>query len=434
MSAVVLSRKDLLSYGILGLPLAMAALPLYVHVPKFYGDTLGMDLAMVGVVLLALRLFDCAIDPLLGTWSDGLADRRRAIAWALPPLAAGMVALFAPPHAGSAAVWWLAGSLAIVYAAFSLATINHNAWGAELSADTHQRTRVTATREGLALAGVMIAAILPGLSGDPATGLQALAWTFAGALLACGGWTLVRAPRGIQAAVPATPTGVALRAALAAPAFRRLLAVYMLNGIAAAIPATLVLFFIKDVVGDEAHQGVYLAIYFLAAAIAMPGWVAMARRFGKGRSWLIGMALAIAAFVWALRIGPGDSIAFMVICAASGVALSADLALPPSLLADAIDAGPRELRAGVYFGLWTLATKLNLALAAGIALPLVQWLGYRPGELGGSAGLTAIYAGLPCLLKLAAAALCWRNLLRRSFRTALPRANAIAAMPPNREI
>ena len=33
---------------------------------------------------------------------------------------------------------------------------------------------------------------------------------------------------------------------------------------------------------------------------------------------------------------------------------------------------------GAYFGLWTLVTKLNLALAAGIALPMLALLGYTP--------------------------------------------------------
>ena len=60
---------------------------------------------------------------------------------------------------------------------------------------------------------------------------------------------------------------------------------------------------------------------------------------------------------------------------------------------------------GAYFGVWTLATKLNLALAAGVALPLVAALGYVPATRD-HAGLTAlafVYAGVPSILKLAAA-------------------------------
>jgi Na+/melibiose symporter-like transporter len=419
VSAPDLSRPQLFSYGILGLPLAMAALPIYVHVPKYYADTLGLDLAVVGFVLLGLRLLDCLVDPLLGAWSDRSGARAQLIAWSLPVLALGMIALFAPPVAGSSALaWWLAGTLTVVYGAYSLATINHQAWGAELSTDPHQRTRITATREGLALAGVMAAAVIPGLFADGAYGLRVLSWLFAAVLLVCGGWTVWRAPRPPRAASATLDVLHSLPAVLRVPAFRRLLAVYMINGIAAAIPATLVLFFIKDVIGAEARQGWFLGLYFLAGALAMPFWVALAHRIGKGQAWLTAMAVAIVAFVWASRLGPGDTMSFLVICAASGIALSADLALPPSLLADAIDQGPQDLGAGAYFGLWTLATKLNLALAAGIALPLVQWLGYRPGAAttGGIVALAIVYAGVPCVLKLVAVGLAWNNLVRRHSR------------------
>ena len=419
--ATTLSRRDLLGYGVLALPLSMAALPIYVHVPKFYGDTLGIDLALVGFILLALRALDCVIDPLLGAWSDRLPSRAIPITWSLVPLALGMIALFSPlPDSTGGRAIWLAATLAVVYASFSLATINHGAWGAELSSDPHQRTRITATREALALVGVIAGAVIPGWFGSEASGLAWLSVIFAALLVACGAWTLLYAPRSPRAATAPRRLRELLPEALANIRFRRLLSVYMINGIAAAIPATLVLFFIQDVIGAAEKQGAFLAVYFVTGALAMPFWIALARRIGKERAWLAGMMLAIATFIWALRLGPGDSAAFFVICAASGVALSADLALPPSMLADAIEQGPRDLGAGTYFGVWTMATKLNLALAAGVALPLVGWLGYRPG--GGVVAadgshvhaLSIVYAGVPCALKLLAAAMCWQLIPRNA--------------------
>ena len=63
-------RGSSAAYGVLGFPLAMAALPIYVHVPHFYADTLGLSLASVGGLLLAARFLDAVQDPLLGWWSD----------------------------------------------------------------------------------------------------------------------------------------------------------------------------------------------------------------------------------------------------------------------------------------------------------------------------------------------------------------------------
>ena len=92
------------------------------------------------------------------------------------------------------------------------------------------------------------------------------------------------------------------------------------------------------------------------------------------------MALAIGTFVWAYAVGPGDFAAFAVICALSGMALGADLALPPALLARVIErSGHTGAHEGAYFGLWNFANKMNLALAAGLALPVLEALGYAPG-------------------------------------------------------
>jgi Na+/melibiose symporter-like transporter len=63
---------------------------------------------------------------------------------------------------------------------------------------------------------------------------------------------------------------------------------------------------------------------------------------------------------------------------------------------------------GAYFGLWQMVDKLNLALAAGIALPLLQWLGYQPGTLQPAQGtLSQVYALAPCGIKLAAGVFLW---------------------------
>jgi glycoside/pentoside/hexuronide:cation symporter, GPH family len=97
------------------------------------------------------------------------------------------------------------------------------------------------------------------------------------------------------------------------------------------------------------------------------------------------------------------------------VGLGADLALPPSILADVIDDDERlglGRSEGAYFGLWNLITKMNLALAAGVALPLLGAFGYAP-KAANSAGsllvLSAVYALLPCALKALAAIALWRD-------------------------
>jgi Na+/melibiose symporter-like transporter len=127
------------------------------------------------------------------------------------------------------------------------------------------------------------------------------------------------------------------------------------------------------------------------------------------------MVAAVAAFVWAYGLNGPQLGAFAAICVLSGLAFGADLALPPALLARVIDAnGHAGQREGVYFGLWNFVNKLTLALAGGIALPLLEALGYARGGSDAAAlsALAFVYAVVPCLLKLVAAALlylAWRN-------------------------
>ena len=144
------------------------------------------------------------------------------------------------------------------------------------------------------------------------------------------------------------------------------------------MPATTVLFFVDDVIGAGARAGWFLAAYFVAGGFSLPLWVALARRWGKAHAWLLGMAVSVIAFAWAAGLGTGDDVAFALICLASGLALGADLALPPAILADQLARG--EAGAGACFGWWNFVTKANLALAAGLALPLLALLGYAPGR------------------------------------------------------
>jgi len=198
--------------------------------------------------------------------------------------------------------------------------------------------------------------------------------------------------------------------------FRRLLLAYLVNGIANGLPSTLFLLFVAHRLVLEAQQGVFLLVYFVAGLAGVPLAVAAARRLGKHRAWCVAMLATSAAFVWAPLLPPGAGVAFALICLVTGLGLGADLALPPAMQADVIDedtAAGGEGRAGLYFALWGMATKLALALAVGIAFPLLDFAGFDPaaaatGAKSGDLALAALYAWLPVALKLAAVALMWR--------------------------
>jgi GPH family glycoside/pentoside/hexuronide:cation symporter len=404
------TARNGLAYGLLGLPLAFVALPLYVILPNHYARAFGVPLAALGAVLLLARLFDAFIDPFLGRLSDRLfAKSAQSVlllgAVSAVVLAAGFTLLFFPlVHGPNVLLAWATVMLMLTYSAYSALSVSHQSWGAMLGGNEAQRSRIVAWREALGLIGVVLASVTPVALGLPATtGIFFVA-------LAAGWLAWANAVRPVaRAPMTSAVTGTA---AMLRPFrhanFRRLLAVFMFNGIASAVPATLVLFFIQDLLqAPPALEALFLGSYFLAAALSIPLWLALVKRIGLAASWLCGMALAIAVFSWATQVSAGQNSAFIAICALSGMALGTDLALPGAMLAGVIqtngDSGHSE---GAYFGWWNFATKLNLALAAGLALPLLGLFGYAPGVRAPQAlsALVIAYCVLPCVLKLLAAA------------------------------
>jgi glycoside/pentoside/hexuronide:cation symporter, GPH family len=406
-------------YGLLGLPLAFVALPLYVIFPNHYAREFGMPLATLGLVLLLARLFDAFIDPLIGKLSDKLFARSAksvlafgAVAGVL--LAVGFVQLFFPPLAvrqqQPLLIAWAAAMLLITYAAYSALSIAHQSWGAMLGGSEAQRSRLVAWREGLGLIGVILASILPvafGLITSTAIFIIAI-------FIAWVAWK--------QSIKPLAGLTNTSKHSIFKPfqhiAFKRLLTVFVLNGIASAVPATLILFFVQDrLQAPKQMEAAFLGAYFVCAALAVPLWLRLIQRLGLAKSWLLGMVLSIVVFAWAMQLGSGDTTAFIVICALSGIALSADLTIPSALLVGVIaDAGDRGRAEGAYFGWWNFATKLNLALAAGLTLPLLGLMGYTPGTQQPQAlkALTIVYCLVPIAIKIIAALTLYFLMIRQS--------------------
>jgi Na+/melibiose symporter-like transporter len=326
------------------------------------------------------------------------------LAVSLIPFGGGFVALLNPPQHDAG--WWLLGSLALTYLGFSAATVAYQAWGADVGGTSAIRTRLTAAREGFGLLGVVLAAALPTyLASSLVDGVARLSWILPPVLVVAAALSFSQVGSGTSSSADSAALWPSLRRVFGDLAFKRLLLIFVANGVAAALPATLFLFFVADVLRVESASGGLLALYFVAGAASLPLWVRLATEWGRPLAWFGGMLLAMGAFAGASLLGAGDSYPFALICIASGLALGADLALPAAIAADL---GGRQGQAGACFGVWNFVAKLNLALAAGLALPLLAHLGYVPGSEEGLAALSFAYALLPLCFKALAAGMLWR--------------------------
>lgn len=394
--------KPLWPWSLFAALIAAAGLPIYIHAPKFYVDNHGVTLAALGGVLALLRLVDVVQDPLFG-W---LVDRARArrgmwVAIAALVLAVAMVALFAVPPPIAPLAWFTLTMLAL-FSSYSFLSIAFYAQGVDRATDLGARghLRLAGWRETGSLIGVCIAAAAPAVLAvwlnAPFT---AFALGFAAlALLA----SLAMRREWTAASVAATPLRDALRPALTDATSRSLLLIGLLNAAPVAVTSTLFLFFVESRLALPGWEGGFLLLFFLSAAASAPVWGLIGARLGEKKSLMLGMTLAILTFLWAFGLGAGQGIAFAVICVASGAALGADLVLLPALFARRLAQIGGE---GAGFGLWAFASKLSLALAAAVLLPLLQWVGFTSGGDNAPQVLTTLsllYAALPCALKVLA--------------------------------
>lgn len=408
------TKRAMVAYALPALPLAALYFPVYVYIAPFYAGQRAVPLAMLGTLFVVVRLLDAFSDPLMGWISDRTPERfgRRKLwlAVSVPLVAVSVWQLMVPPpDAGFAhvATWMTALTLS-----WTVALTPWYAWGAEMTGDYAGRASVTAWREGTTLLGTVLAVILYNIAEGPSEGLRTIALFVAIAMPLTALAAMRFAPEPQNFSRTRLAPGAALRALRDNAPFRRLIAAYFINGSANALPAGLFLFFIEDYLGVP-EAGWLLLVYFVCAIAGMPIWATLTRYYPKHRVWGAAMIYACVVFAFVPFLRPGDVEAFLVICVLTGFALSADLALPSAIQADVVDVDTArygEQRTGLFFALWSVATKAALAVAGGAALIALDASGFVAGgdnDPDALRTLALLYAAVPVMLKLLAVGLMW---------------------------
>jgi GPH family glycoside/pentoside/hexuronide:cation symporter len=389
------SLDVMLLYGAPSLAGAAMLVPIYIHLPKFYSDVVGVPLGFLAIAIAGARALDALSDPLVGWLSDrtrGRFGRRRPyIAVGAPLCALAFFALFSPPArlAGIGAAGWFTSAFILYFLFHTLYALPHYALGPELTQDYHERSRLFGFREAFSILGTIAASIAPGVlisAGlSERRAFAAMGAVFA-ILLAALSWLLVarvreRAEYSARAPNPFVP---GVRRALRNRPFRILLASYVVSSTAGAIPGTLMPFFNAYVIRPENVAGwlaIFLGVYFGAGFLFMPAWLWLARRVGKRAAWLASFGFGISGGVGMFFLGRGDTLPLLFLIAWSGSAFGAGLFLGPSIQADVIDYD--ELHTGrrreaQYTAFWAMLPKFVAIPSAAIPIAILASLGYVP--------------------------------------------------------
>lgn len=398
-----------LAYGLPSIAGAAMAIPIAIHMTKFYSDTVGLALGYIAIAQAIARAFDAVTDPLMGWISDHTRSRLgRRRPWMLigaPLCALAFFALFTPPQGigeAAGAVWFTA--CYVLYFLFhTVYVIPHYGLGPELTQDYHERSSLFAYRDGTSLLGTMLAAVIPGLlvvalvkSRDLETAdAERIAYSgFAavmGALLVLlYGWLCFRVKENPEFSARApNPFVPGVRRVVRNRPFLVLLGVYAIASIPAAIPGIFMPFFTQYVLKIENWQGAltaFLGAYFLSGFLSIPFWLMLARRLGKKEAWILSSLLGIAASLTLFAIpsvltGSASFWPVLGVLFLAGAGFGAGMFLNPSMQGDVIDydelyTGKR--REAQYGALWAFATKFVVIPSASVPLAVLATVGYVP--------------------------------------------------------
>jgi Na+/melibiose symporter-like transporter len=176
--------------------------------------------------------------------------------------------------------------------------------------------------------------------------------------------------------------------------------IFFINSLAVSLPASVITFYVNDVLKRPEQLGIFLTIYFLSAAIFMIFWKKIAQKIGKINSWSISILGSILTFIFAYFVDSSNSDWFFLICFLSGVFLGSDLIMPPAIISEIIY--KKHDKISSYLAFWNMINKAGLMFASFLSL-MVLWLVSFDAKNVNQDSLMAIpiiYAIIPCALKM----------------------------------
>lgn len=439
-----LSRTILASYSLPAIPQAMLLLPIIVYFPPFYAQVVGLSLASLGVIFFIGRMWDGISDPIIGILSDKIPFRwGRRKTWLVigTPLMMLMTWLLCQPPKGADETFLLVG-LIIFYIAYTMLRIPYLSWGTELTTDYKERNKVTGYREVGTMIGIYLSVAAPRLFiPDGETNIANVMYVFT--WVACilipltnffAAW---KVPDTTRASGPSPEVWSNFKLILKNKLYLRVLTGVGLLYLGTYMYNACMLFIIEQAMGLRGEFLNLMLIEYMVMPLCVPFFVYLAGRIGKHRAICVGAAIEIAALAMLGFTPQGSFFWAGVAYAVIGASFATWYIVPTSMIADCIDYGALkggDKVSGSYIAFFNLFDKGALAVAALIALPMLQWVGFDAKADNSPETLQWVrIIGLlaPSLIILAAIALFWNYPLNARKHQAVLK--AIARRKPREE-
>jgi len=388
------TRLSLFQLGVFSLPVLTfqaIELPWRIYLPGFFAQVLGLPLATVGALLMAIRLFDMALDPFIGWASDRFPTRfglRRPWMTAGVPLVmlGTWQVFFAHSGIGMPALtaWCL-----VMHLGYTLMLTPHGGWGLEIAADEHQRTRIMGAKVWVAAAGMPLIVALPSLM-ERLTGAGR-----AQQVAAMGALLMVLAPVSavlVLRFIPEPPVDRVMARRVVNPlrllgtilrdrTLVQILGLYALVGVADASSAGSFVFFVEQGLDFKGWGSTLVLVQGLVVIVTLPLWAAISRRIGKRGTLLCVYGWQALMAPLALVLPAGQMAPLVLFLVLRNLGWGADYMLLRAMVADVCgqEAGQGLRRSGSYYALFNVTIKLAMGIGIGMALWSLERAGFTPG-------------------------------------------------------
>jgi GPH family glycoside/pentoside/hexuronide:cation symporter len=397
-----LSLSTILPFSTVALPLGAIAVAVAVYLPAYFASHLGVSLTVIGGAWGLVRLLDIGVDPILGLVMDRTKTPfGRYRLWMIlgaPILFAAIYMLFmAPTGIGTG---YLVTWLLVMYLGTSILTLAHSAWGATLSTQYHERSRVFGVLAAVGVVGAVIVLIIPIVASNigrtGAEGVRDMGW-----------FILLLIPITVLATTARTPEHITRDvgaerfvlkdywALIAKPDLFRLILAQMALTLGPGWMSALYVFFFTDSRGFTGEQAsLLLLIYVLAGIVGAPITARLAQKISKHRTLMVtstAYSLGLCTIMVLPKANVLASVPVMFWC--GFMAAGFDLMIR-AMLADVGDEVRLEQgkeRISLIYALNTLASKVAAAFAILLTFPLLARLGYDP-KLHGANTPAAIHS------------------------------------------
>ena len=418
-----LKRSTLMYFGLPDYAVYLAAIPVSLYLPFVYSRDLGLELTDIGLILMLARLSDVITDPLIGYLSDRTQTR---FGKRKPWLAAGTVVmmfsawqLFSP--SGVVTNWHLLIWSMLLWLGWTMINIPYFAWGAELSEDYNERTRITGWRQFFGYLGNVSVLLIPTLSGEffgygslPREGLTIVGFMALVLLPLLMFFALWKVPEPTKHRTTEANLLKSSKQMFSNGSFMLLFTGFLMLSMGTTWASSMFMLLATFVVGVEDDiQAILLGFYFINL-LSLPVWMWISYRIGKRETWLLGAVIFCIASPGYAMLGSGDVVGLIVVLGLYGIAGGNFGAISLSMKADVIDIAALRTGnhvAGSYMAVWSLGTKMFQAVAIGLALPVLAYFGFDPQGENGPDELRALSLNIvvvPMILYGAAVFVIWR--------------------------